>query len=57
MKGFVVFRVLWNSNPFTEEATQLICDCLNWYIARCGKPVEAAERALALYKLKTETRT
>jgi len=55
MNDFVVFRVLWDSNPFTDEATQLICDCLNWYVVRSGKPLWVAERALALYKLKTET--
>lgn len=53
---FAAFRVLWDSNPFTEEATQLVCDCLNWYVVRSGKPLEVAERALALYKLKTETK-
>ena len=57
MNDFVVFRVLWDSNPFTDEATQLICDCLNWYVVRSGKPLWVAERALALYKLKMETRT
>lgn len=54
---FAAFRVLWDSNPFTEEATQLICDCLNWYVQRSGKPLWAAERALTLYKLQMETRT
>jgi len=52
---FVAFRVLWDSIPFTEQAAVLICDCLNWYVARCGKSLETVERLLALYKLKTET--
>ena len=51
---FVAFRVLWDSVPFTEQAADLICDCLNWYVARNGKSLETVERALALYKLKTE---
>jgi hypothetical protein len=51
---FVAFRVLWDSNPFTEEATRLVCDCLNWYVARCGKSLDAVERLLALYKLRME---
>jgi len=55
MDDFVVFRVLWDSNPFMEEATQLVCDCLNWYVRRSGKSLETVERCLALYKLKTET--
>ena len=54
---FVAFRVLWDSIPFTEQATQLVCDCLNWYVARSGKSLETVERALALYKLKTEMKT
>jgi hypothetical protein len=54
MNDFAAFRVLWNSNPFTEEATQLVCDCLNWYVVRSGKSLETAERALALYKLLDE---
>jgi hypothetical protein len=56
MKDFVAFRALWDSVPFTEQAADLICDCLNWYVARSGKPLEAAEKLLALYKLKTELR-
>lgn len=56
MNDFAAFRALWNAIPFSEEAAQLICDCLNWYIVRSGKPIETAERALALYKLKTETK-
>ena len=56
MNDFVAFRVLWDSIPFTEQAADLICDCLNWYVKRSGKPLETVERALALYKLKTETR-
>ena len=52
---FIAFRALWDSYPFTEEATQLVCDCLNWYVVRSGKSLETVERALALYKLKTET--
>jgi hypothetical protein len=55
MNDFVAFRVLWDSVPFTEQAADLICDCLNWYVKRSGKPLETVERALALYKLKTET--
>ena len=57
MNDFVAFRALWDSYLFTEEATQLVCDCLNWYVARSGKPLWVAERALALYKLKTEMKT
>ena len=52
MNDFVAFRTLQNAVPCTEEAAQLICDCLNWYVKRSGKPLEAVERALALYKLK-----
>jgi len=55
MTDFIAFRVLWDSIPFTEQAAELICDCLNGYVARSGKPLEAAEKLLALYKLKTET--
>jgi hypothetical protein len=52
---FVAFRALWDSVPFTEQAAaELICDCLNWYVVRSGKSLETVERALALYKLKTE---
>jgi hypothetical protein len=54
---FVAFRALWDSYPFTEEAMRLVCDCLNWYVARSGKSLETVERALALYKLKTEMKT
>jgi len=54
---FVAFRVLWDSVPFTEQAAELICDCLNWYVARSGKSLETVERPLALYKLKTEMKT
>ena len=54
---FVAFRALWDSIPFTEQAAELICDCLNWYVKRSGKPLWVAERALALYKLKTEMKT
>lgn len=57
MNDFVAFRVLWDSNPFTEEAAQMVCDCLNWYVRRSGKPIEAAERTLALYKLRVEMKT
>ena len=57
MNDFVAFRALWDSYPFTEEATQLVCDCLNWYVKRSGEPLWVAERALALYKLKTEMKT
>jgi hypothetical protein len=52
---FAAFRTLWNAIPFTEASTQLICGCLNFYVVRSGKPLWVAERALALYKLKTET--
>jgi len=54
MNDFAAFRALWDSYPFTEEATQLVCDCLNWYVVRSGKPLEAVEKLLALYKLKME---
>ena len=54
MNDFVAFRALWDFIPFTEQAAELICDCLNWYVARSGKPLETVERALALYKLKME---
>jgi hypothetical protein len=57
MNDFVAFRALWDSYPFTEEAMRLVCDCLNWYVARSGKSLETVERALALYKLKTEMKT
>jgi hypothetical protein len=57
MNDFIAFRALWDSYPFTEEATQLVCDCPNWYVKRSGKPLWVAERALALYKLKTEMKT
>lgn len=53
---FAAFRVLWNAIPFSEEAANRICDCLNWYVVRSGKPLAAVERCLALYKLKTETK-
>ena len=56
MNDFVAFRALWDSYPFTEEATPFVCDCLNWYVVRSGKPLEAVEKLLALYKLKTETK-
>jgi hypothetical protein len=49
---FHAFRVLWNSVPFTDEATDLVMDCLNFYVQRSGKPLATVERALALYKLK-----
>lgn len=52
---FTVFRTLWNAIPFSEEAANLICECLNWYVKRSGKSMATIERALALYKLKTET--
>ena len=52
---FVAFRALWDSVPFTEQAAELICDCLNWYVVRSGKPLEAVEKLLALYKPETET--
>ena len=55
--NFVAFRVLWDSIPFSEQAVELICDCLNWYVARSGKPLEAVEKLLALYKLKMELRS
>ena len=48
---FAAFQVLWNSVPFTEEAADLIIDCLNFYVKRSGKPLATVERALALYKL------
>jgi len=54
---FIAFRALWDSYPFTEEATQLVCDCLNWYVVRSGESLETVERALALYKLKMELRS
>ena len=54
MNDFVAFRVLWGSIPFTEQAAELICDCLNWYVARSGKSLETVEKCLAMYKLKTE---
>ena len=57
MNDFVAFRVLWDSIPFTEQAAELICDCLNWYVARSGKSLETVEKCLAMYKLKTETQT
>lgn len=57
MNEFSAFRTLWNAIPFTEASAQLICDCLNFYVVRSGKPLWAAERALALYKLQTETKT
>ena len=57
MNDFVAFRVLWDSIPFTEQAAELICDCLNWYVARSGKSLETVEKCLAMYKLKTETKT
>jgi len=57
VNDFVAFRALWDSIPFSEQAAELICDCLNWYVARSGKPLWVAERALALYKLKTEMKT
>jgi hypothetical protein len=56
MNGFVAFRTLQNAVSCTEEAAQLICDCLNWYVARSGKPIEVIEKCLALYKLKMEMR-
>jgi hypothetical protein len=56
MIEFVAFRTLWDSIPCSEEATQRICDCLNWYVKRSGKSLEAIERCLALYKLKTEVK-
>jgi hypothetical protein len=54
MTDFIAFRVLRDSVLFTEQAAELICDCLNWYVVRSGKPLEAAEKLLALYKLKME---
>ena len=48
---FAAFRVLWNSVPFTEEAANLIMDCLNFYVKRSGKSLAVIERTLALYKL------
>jgi hypothetical protein len=37
--------------PFTEEAANLIMDCLNFYVTRSGKSLAVIERTLALYKL------
>jgi hypothetical protein len=56
MNDFVVFRVLWDSIRFTEQAAELICSCLNWYVKRSGKSLDAVEKCLTLYKLKMETK-
>jgi hypothetical protein len=54
MNEFVAFRILWNSNPMSDEAMHLVCACLNWYVKRSGKSLDAIERCLALYKLGRE---
>jgi hypothetical protein len=48
---FAAFQVLWNSIPLSEEAADLIVDCLNFYVTRSGKSLAVIERTLALYKL------
>jgi len=37
MREFVAFRTLWNSVPLSEETTQLIFDCIDYYVKRSGK--------------------
>jgi hypothetical protein len=55
MNDFAAFRVLWDSVPFTPQAALLRRNSLDWWLRRNNMSVGAAERALALYKLKTET--
>jgi len=47
----VCYRTLASAIPFTAQQAELICDCLNSYLAHTGKPLAVVERRLALYKL------
>jgi hypothetical protein len=49
--GFAAFHTLWDAIPFTEASAQLIFGCLDFYVRQSGKPIEAVERHLTLYKL------
>jgi hypothetical protein len=52
---FVAFRTLAEAIPFNEEALELICSCLNFYVeflTRSGKTEREIERVLALHKLE-----
>jgi hypothetical protein len=54
MNDFAAFRTLWDSIPFTPQAARLRRNCLDWWLRRNSMSIGAAERLLALYKLKTE---
>jgi hypothetical protein len=54
---FVVFRVLRDSIPLTDEAYERVRMIIDEVMRRSGKPMEAAERTLALYKLRMEKET
>lgn len=52
MSDFVVFRILWNAIPMSEQAAERICDCLNYYVKQSGKSIRELEKILAVYKLE-----
>jgi len=52
---FVAFKVLWNAIPMSEESAELICSCLNYYLAKSGKSIRELEKILAQYKLEKAT--
>jgi len=48
---FCVFYTLQDAIPFSEEAADLICACLNWYIRKSGNSADACEKRVEKIRL------